>query len=150
MKKFLMLLAVPFALAVFACGTPSSSSGSGDPIKTQGGASGVVAENKDVPKVYSDPVPADFTLALTELKRACFGSAGCNVTFTVQLTKVSASMFNPKKTYKLTYAVGGAEDTYTNYMTIDGDQYSHNDEEFVSVKSKSTKLVPTITQILAT
>lgn len=143
MKKFLMLLAVPIALAVFACGSPSNSSG-GDPIKTQGSAA------KVPPKVYSVPAPADFTLALTELKRACFGSAGCNVTFTVQLTKVNAAMYDSTKTYKLMYSIGGAEDPYSNYMKITGDQYSHNDEEFVSVKSKSVKLAPTITNILET
>lgn len=141
-KKFLALAAIPAAFAL-ACGAPSSGSGS-DPIKSQAPH----AEGNTPPKVYNTPVPSDFTLTLTELKRACFGSAGCNVTFTVQLTKENASVYDATKHYKLTYTVEGSEDTYSNYMTIHGDQYSHNDEEFVSVKNKSTKLVPKITQIL--
>lgn len=138
-----VVLALPLLVFAIACAVPSNSDG--DPIKKDGaGASGLVA----TPAAYSIPTPDDFTLTLTELSRKCFGSAGCNVTFTVQLTAKNTTQYDPKKTYKVTYSITGADDAYTNYLTINGTKYSHNDEEFVGVKNKDTKLVSTITQII--
>lgn len=140
-----VLLALPLIAFALACGaTPS-----GDPVRNsgQGGAGGAAATPS---QVYNAPTPADFTLVLTELSRKCFGSAGCNVTFTVQLTANDGITYDPTKTYKVMYSIAGAEDSYTNYLTITGKNYTHNDEEFVGVKNKDVKLVPTITQIIET
>lgn len=99
-------------------------------------------------KIYVAPTPEDFTLTVNELSRKCFGSAGCNVTFSIKLTNVGAHEFDPAKNYKLVYTINGAEDPYTNNLTISGDSYSYEEEEFTQVKNSSTKLTATITAII--
>lgn len=145
MKRFAWLLAIPVAFFILACASPTPTGTDGDPIKA---VQSTDSAQVTPPKVYSSPTATDFTLTLTELKRVCFGSAGCNVTFKITLTQQNAAEYDPRKTYKLTYTIEGAEDTYSNYLSITGKQYSSNEEEFVSVKSKNTKLIPTITQII--
>ncbi|MGI5245147.1 hypothetical protein [Dactylosporangium sp. CA-139066] len=100
-------------------------------------------------KVYTTPVPADFEVTVNELGRKCFGSAGCNVTFSVELKNVGGHDFDPAKTYKIVYTVNGTEDPYSNAVTMTGDQYSRADEEFVQVKDKSAKLTATVTSVVS-
>ncbi len=99
-------------------------------------------------KVYTVPVAEDFTLAVVELSRKCFGSAGCNVSFSIKLTNVGAHEFDPAKSYKIVYTVNGTEDPYSNNLTITGDRYSYDEEELTQVKNKSTTLTATITAIV--
>lgn len=141
-------MAVGACIGLFAigCGSPSTTSGdSGKPIAVTSTSPTAAAKAK-----YAAPTPADYTLKLTELSRQCFGSAGCNVTFTVELEQVTTNEFDPAKSYRLIYAVEGTAEPYTNNLTITGKNYSRVDTEFTSVKKKGDVLKPTITGIQET
>lgn len=84
-----------------------------------------------------DVSAADFTLTPKILKQACFGSAGCNVTFRV--TPVYSGPSLPSDaTVEVTYEVVGSEDNYSNTFTMSGDgQASVDSEESVSTKTSA-------------
>lgn len=68
-------------------------------------------------KQYAPPTAADFTLALKVVEKHCFGSAGCNLTFDVDLTYNGAGV-KPFSAWDITYDVAGAEDPMTNTITV--------------------------------
>lgn len=96
---------------------------------------------------YAAPTIKDFALKVKTLKKECFGSAGCNVTFRVELTKVSGGDLDPDKTYELTYDIRGGEDSFTNTLEITSDKYSYDDKEFISTKSSKSVLKAVITDV---
>lgn len=134
-------------LALAGCGTAADLDGSGRALAHA--TPGSTAAWSPPAKVYVVPVPADFTLTVNELSRKCFGSAGCNVSFSIELENVGAHEFDPSKSYRIVYTVNGTEDPYTNNLTITGDRYSYDSEEFAQVKNKSTKLTATVTSIVS-
>lgn len=142
-----LLLGAGGAIALTLANNDSPSTTSAAQTSAAPGASATTAWSPPA-NVYATPVPGDFTLTVVELSRKCFGSAGCNVTFSIQLANVSGNTFDPAKSYKIVYAINEAEDTYSNNLTITGTQYSYRSEEFVQVKNKSTKLTATITAIV--
>lgn len=143
------VLAVFAAVGVFAYATRPSSNLDGNGRALAGANPGSTAPWSPPAKVYVTPVPADFAITVNELSRKCFGSAGCNVTFSIGLENVGAHEFDPAKSYKLVYTVNGTEDPYSNNVTITGDRYTYESEEFVQVKDKATKLTATVTSIVA-
>lgn len=148
-----MTLLRRLAAASVVCAVLGGCSSHGDPVPADSAAA-AAAPYSAVPwsppaKVYTTPVPADFEITVNELSRKCFGSAGCNVTFSIELTNVSGHAFDPAKTYKIVYTVNGTEDPYTNAVTITGDQYSREDEELTQVKNKSPKLTAAVTSVVA-
>lgn len=149
-RTWTAITAVPLVVFVLACGAAPAQVPDGDTIQ-QASTAPTDVENTKVRNApeYSAPSPSDFSLTLTELERKCFGSAGCNVTFTLNLKQVTAAKFDPTKTYKLLYTINGTEDVHTNYMTLTGSQYTHDDEEFAQVKGQKTQLTVTITSIVA-
>lgn len=93
------------------------------------------------------PTPKDFTLTIKTLKKECFGSAGCNVTFRIQVGYDGPAL-DPSTTYEVTYEVRGAEDgPQINTLTVQGDQSSVDEEEFVSTKSAAVKLKAVVTDV---
>jgi hypothetical protein len=89
---------------------------------------------------YATPVASDFKLAIKVLKKECFGSAGCNLTYRILVTYSGAEL-DPTLTYEVVYEVRGGEDgPVTNTLTVTGDTSSVDEEEFVSTKNRSTKL----------
>lgn len=95
--------------------------------------------------VYT-PTPKDFELAIKVIEKKCFGSAGCNVTFRIELTYTGLTL-DPSSTYEVVYRVDGAEDTYINSLRVTGASYSHDDEERVSVKSSKSVLTAVVTDV---
>lgn len=89
---------------------------------------------------FHEPTKKDFKLTIKTLETQCFGSAGCNVTFRVKLEYTPVAPLDPDKTYELTYSLRGGEDPLTNTLTVTGDKYERDSEEFVSTRSSSSKL----------
>ena len=94
---------------------------------------------------YPDPVLTDYTITLYETEKQCFGSAGCNVTFTVDLAYAGPAL-DPTKTYELRYEVAGAEDPLLSTLEIHGDSYTSS-EGSVSTASESDELTVTVLDI---
>lgn len=85
---------------------------------------------------FDEPTADDFELTVKTLEKACFGSAGCNVTFRIEVALVDPlASFDPDKTYELTYEITNSEDPYINTLTIQGDEYETQQEEFVGTAS---------------
>jgi len=93
------------------------------------------------------PSPSDFQLTVKILKKACFGSAGCNVTYRIEVAYGGPSL-DPNVTYEVTYEVRGDESgTQTNTLTVTGDQSSVTQEELASTSSSSVKLTAHATSV---
>jgi hypothetical protein len=97
------------------------------------------------------PGPADFRLSLKTLKKTCFGSAGCNVTYRIQPTYIGTETLEPGAEYEVTYEVRGGEDgAQTNTFTLQDGNASVDSEEFISTTSSGTKLTAKVTDVAAT
>lgn len=97
-------------------------------------------------KTYGTPSPADFHLTIKTIEKKCYGSAGCLITFRVEL-EYSGPELDPDVTYEVTYKVTGAEDPMVNTLEVTGDQYSRDREETASTASSSSKLKVTVTEV---
>lgn len=96
---------------------------------------------------YATPTAKDFKLTAKVLKKECFGSAGCNLTYRV-LVAYSGATLDPAVTYEVGYEVRGGEDgPVINTLTVTGDTSSVDEEESVSTKNNSIKLTVTATDV---
>jgi hypothetical protein len=100
---------------------------------------------KPAAPAYPDPVLTDYVITVYETDKQCFGSAGCNVTFTVDLA-YDGPVLDPVKTYELRYEVTGAEDPLLSTLEITGDEYTSS-EQYVSTTSESAELTVNVLDI---
>jgi hypothetical protein len=102
-------------------------------------------------KSYATPTAKDFTIKAKVTQKQCFGSAGCNIQFTVDLN-YTGTPAEPSSSWDVTYDAKGTEDPFTATIRLvfDADgvngTYS-NDEQFVQTKSSKTVVTPVITSI---
>jgi hypothetical protein len=95
---------------------------------------------------YDTPTPRDFKLTVKVLEKQNFGSAGSNITYRIEAGW--SKTFDPAKTYELTYEVRGGEDgPAINTMTVTGDEYQRENEEYVSTGSVGQKLTVRATDV---
>jgi hypothetical protein len=95
------------------------------------------------------PVPTDFVLKVIVLSKACFGSAGCNVTYRIDVAYSGVPVGDDAE-YVVTYAVSGVEGgPQVNNFTLRGDQVEYQAEEFASTPSARTVLAAKVTQVLS-
>ena len=99
------------------------------------------------------PKTTDFTLAVKVLKKSCFGSAGCNITYRIDPTYNGAPFPSGVK-FEVVYQVNGGQDPQINHFTIgagDGPgnswQASVQDEEMIQTKSSSAVLTAVVTDV---
>ncbi|MEU8179149.1 hypothetical protein AB0B85_31645 [Micromonospora sp. NPDC049044] len=96
--------------------------------------------------VYDTPTKGDFTLKVKTLRKQCFGSAGCNITYRIDVTYVGDGL-DPSSTYEVTYEVKGAEDPIINTFEVTGDSASVQQEETASTKRSGDKLTAVATDV---
>jgi hypothetical protein len=97
---------------------------------------------------YYQPGPEDFELTVKTLEKQCFGSAGCNVTFRVELG-YGGPPLDPSATYEVTYELMGGEDQLISTLTVTGDEYTVPDEESIGTESEDAELVAEVTAVSA-
>ncbi|WP_156056028.1 hypothetical protein [Streptosporangium roseum] len=137
---------LPLALIVAfvaACGatTPVTRPFVGAAASTE-----AVAESSPTPEVTPTPGAGDFDLRVKTLKQECFGSAGCNVTFTIRVA-YTGSPLPADVDYHVTYKVTGGEEPFINTFTLTGDQATVTEEEFISTSSAAAKLRAKVTEV---
>jgi hypothetical protein len=141
-------LAAISALTLASC---SATSKGGATVGSHSSAPTVTSQSASVSEepavVYHEPAKEDFTLTVKTLEKECFGSAGCNITFRVVLEFVNDIMLDPSKTYEITYDVKGGDEPLTNTLKLTGENYEHDDEEFISTSKSSAKLKAVITDV---
>jgi hypothetical protein len=138
-------VAAGVAALLIACGSGATNGATnGDTVGT-GSTAGAHTDVTPAAAAYHTPVPADFTLTVKVLEKQCFGSAGCNITFRIDLS--GGGELDPDKTYELTYEVKGGEDPLINTMTVTGKQYERQDRESIQTSSSSKKLTAVVTSV---
>lgn len=95
---------------------------------------------------YGTPKPADFKLGVKTLKKSCFGSAGCNITYRITVS-YNGPALDPATEYTVTYAVKGGEDPQSNTFTVSGTEYTYSEQEFISTPRSSSKVTAVVTDI---
>jgi hypothetical protein len=100
---------------------------------------------------YPNPVAADIQLTPKVTQKQCFGSAGCNVTFTVDLAYVGKGA-KPNSTWDITYDAVGPEDVLTDTIKLRFDATGthgtyDSTEQVVSTKRSSDAITLKITAI---
>lgn len=91
---------------------------------------------------YEDAFP---TITLKVTHKACFGSAGCNVTVKPELAVLDPDVVPDDATGTITYEIhGGSDGTVIDTMTLTGSQYEAS-SEVVSTASSGAKLTVKIT-----
>jgi hypothetical protein len=105
----------------------------------------VAPETTEAP-TFGKPKLTDFKLAVKTLKKSCFGSAGCNITYRVVVTYKGPAL-DPATDYTVTYAVKGGDDPQTNTFTVTGTDYTYDEQEFISTPRSSSKLTAVVTDI---
>lgn len=118
--------------------TPSTTTGANEPA---------AATTSRVPDGYT-PTATDFTLEVVTLEEQCFGTAGCNVTFTVDVTYSGRMLPDPDRTFTVIYDVTGGSDPLTNRITVNGDQVSAPTDQMIQTDSGDAQLVATVTRVL--
>ncbi|MER7165289.1 hypothetical protein ABT336_04310 [Micromonospora sp. NPDC000207] len=95
---------------------------------------------------YGTPTKDDFRLKVKVLRKQCFGSAGCNVNFRVDVTYTGAEL-DPSTTYEVTYQVKGAEDPIVNTFEVTGSSASVESEESTSTARSGDRLTAVVTSV---
>jgi hypothetical protein len=81
------------------------------------------------------------------LSKQCFGSAGCNVTYRIEVG-YDGPPLDPSNTAEVVYEVRGGEDgPQINTFTVEGDQSSVDREESISTSSAGRKLTAVVTSV---
>lgn len=92
------------------------------------------------------PSVDDFELTVKTLAKECFGTAGCNATFRVELAYGGREL-DPTTTYELTYEIHGGEDPLINTLTVTGDEYVVDEEEFIGTTSSNADLTAEVLDV---
>ncbi|MEU8333767.1 hypothetical protein [Micromonospora sp. NPDC048839] len=152
-------LAVVFALCCGGVGIIALSGDDADPVAQAGARPSSTAPSTPAPSTvapttapapttaaYDSPTKKDFNLGVKILKKKCFGSAGCNITYRIDVTYIGAGL-DPSKTYEVTYEVRGGEDPMVNTFEVTGDTASVQQEEDGGTKRSTDKLTAVVTDV---
>lgn len=124
--------------AVIATGAKaptSTSSQQGQPISTTAPA----PPAPEKPSYYV-PQASDFKLTPKVLEKKCYGSAGCLISFRIEVSYTGTSQPDPAKTYEVTYEVKGGKEPLTNTLRITGTRAMVEDRETIQTASSKDEL----------
>ncbi|MEV0805036.1 hypothetical protein [Micromonospora sp. NPDC050200] len=129
-------------------GKAAASTAPTSPSTTSAATTAAAAPATTEPPVptYETPTKNDFKLKVKTLSKQCFGSAGCNITYRINVTYTGTGL-DPSKTYEVTYQVKGAEDPIINTFEATGDSASVQQEEMASIKRSGDKLTAVVTDV---
>jgi hypothetical protein len=95
------------------------------------------------------PTKKDVRLTVKELRRACFGVAGCNVTYKIDDVIVKdRDLFEDGTVYEITYRVKGSDSPIVGTVDLVDGRFTATDELAMSVP-QSVKLTAVVTDIEA-
>lgn len=128
-----------------------------DPPTASPGPAGLIAPTSaapaDVPATDGpDPIAerfkaSDLSLTVKITEKACFGSAGCNVDYSIRVAKANPLATLPEQC-EVTYEVRGLEDPQVGTLTLANDgKYTQDDSQSGQTPRSSTKLTAKITDL---
>ncbi len=92
------------------------------------------------------PKRSDFNVGIKLLRKQCFGSAGCNITYRIAPKYVGHRPLPDNGTIEVTYKVSGAEDEIVGTFTVEAGQADYS-KELASTSSSSKKLRAKVTDV---
>lgn len=143
MKRLLAGTAAAAALLLTGCasGPQPVTSTQSAPTKTSGG-------NYQAPPTVTRTYSADdWRLEIDTLRKQCFGSAGCNVTFQIEPTWISLDPIPTTGSIRVTYLVTGAESDVIGTFETSGQKATIR-EHIVSTENESDELSVTATKVV--
>lgn len=96
---------------------------------------------------YYQPEVADFELRVKILEKSCFGSAGCLISYRVELEYNGDGTFDPAVTYEITYEVKGGTDQQINTIDLTGTSYGTEKSRSIRTKSSKDELTAVVVSI---
>lgn len=124
----------------------NDAGGSGDStVATETTAPEVAEETTAPPELTAD----DIKLRVKTLDKQCFGSAGCNVTYRVEVVTVFVEV-PADASYEVSYKVSGPESgPELGTFMITGDEYEVPPENYSGTSSSGVKLKAKVTEVVA-
>lgn len=125
------------------------------PISNPTKPASVAPQPSVVTSTTTEPPPApafspgvkDYTVTLKVLKKECFGSAGCLITYRMGLTYNAATDPAEDSSYEISYKITGAEDEIIGTIITHGTKFEVPDEETLSTKSTHYTLKVIVTAV---
>jgi len=99
------------------------------------------------PPLYR-PKPADFQLAIIVLSRKCFGSAGCNVTYRLDVAYLGDRVPDSDHPFRVLYTVSGGDDPQQGSFRMVGSQVTVPAQELAQTPSAKAELVAVVTGVI--
>ncbi len=97
------------------------------------------------PAVVPKPAVTDFQIAVKVLEKRCFGSAGCNLTFRIDVGWTTPPA--PDKTYEVVYQINGGEEPKINRFTTTGGMVTYAREERIGTKDSKAVLTAVVIEV---
>ncbi|MEV0386604.1 hypothetical protein [Nonomuraea sp. NPDC050643] len=104
------------------------------------------AIDDSTPEPTNTPSASDFKISIRILEKACFGSAGCNITYRIKPSYSGPDLTSDQE-FTVTYEVRGGEDPQINSFEMTGEEASFASEEFISTSSSASKLRAVVTDV---
>jgi hypothetical protein len=143
----LVVLAAGGAIASFATSGGGESSNASTPRAEPDAAA--LLPDPTTEATVTDPTPADFRIDVVVTSKHCFGSAGCNLEYDVDLTYAGTTPLDPDGTWTLIYEVDGGKDgPQIENLTLTGDgKATVPQDESISTSSGSAVLTAHVTSV---
>jgi hypothetical protein len=93
------------------------------------------------------PTPQDFTITIKVIRKQCFGSAGCNLTYQIEPKYIGTTPL-PDEKITVVYEITGGDEPQINRFTVEGDTASFDEEEHIQTPKSSSELTATVTEII--
>lgn len=135
------LMAFAVVLILSACGgTKGVGEAHNNTVSEDQPSSAAPASTPDKPKDYKAS-PSDFKLSVKILSQECFGSAGCNQTWRIQINSTTDAV--KVGTYEVSYTVTGLSDgPQDGTIQITDGEYETYDLEGFGSTNKRVKNIP--------
>ncbi|GAA4383471.1 hypothetical protein [Tsukamurella soli] len=91
---------------------------------------------------------SDFTIDVIVTKSHCFGSAGCNVSYTITPHYIGSTADLAGADVRVIYRVLGGEEPVTDSFTLTGTSVPYTDESTLETESSDYKLTAEVTQVV--
>lgn len=108
-------------------------------------------QNAPTTVAYPTPTAGDFAVTVNVVKQSCFGSAGCNVTYKVDVV-YNGAVTEPGKVWYVTYQVTGGDDPQINtfeFQSTSATKYSVSvpREQLVQTPRSDSVLTAAVTRV---
>lgn len=142
-----MRRSVAAALLVLAagCGNTSPAAPAPSPTPTRT-FTPIPVTDTATPSWRPTPQPEHFQISIRILKKQCFGSAGCVITYQIDPVYIGPPL-DDDDAVMVTYEVRGGDELQINSFTLAGSRATFDDKEVIQTPSSSSKLRAVVTDV---